>query len=168
MGKSLSLLLTSASLAACCFVGITQAGTALTVLVDRSQLMQLNADPGTVVVGNPSMADVSLNGRQLFISGHSAGETNLMVFDQSGEKIADYDITVMQVGENAMTVFKGSAGGVERLSYACAPICERSMIVGDDSRELSSLIGNNGTKLSFKQSVKDTSVAPAASSSSGH
>lgn len=168
MGKSLSLLLTSASLAAFCFVGITQAGTALTVLVDRSQLMQLNADPGTVVVGNPSMADVSLNGRQLFIHGHSAGETNLMVFDQSGEKIADYDITVTQVGENAMTVFKGTTGGIQRLSYACAPICERSMIVGDDTVALSSLVGDNGTKSNFKQNIKGTSAAPAASSSSGH
>ena len=171
MGKSLSLLLTSASLAALCFVGIAQAGTALTVLVDRSQLMQLSTDPGTVVVGNPSMADVSLNGRQLFIHGHSVGETNLMVFDQSGEKIADYDITVTQGGENAMTVFKGTTNGTQRFSYACAPICEHSMMVGDDSASFNSLIGDNGNKTNFKQGIKASaapSAAPLSSSNPGH
>jgi hypothetical protein len=168
MGKLLSMSLTSASLAASCFIGFANAGEPLTVLVDRSQLMMLSADPGTIVVGNPSMADVSLNGRQLFIHGHSAGETNLLVFSQSGEKIADFDLTVMQVGENALTVFLGSAtNGAARLSYVCAPICERSMIVGDSN--LQGLMTDNQGKVGMAQGVKlstPTTAAPAATTAS--
>lgn len=157
MRISLSLLLTSASLVTSCFIGLANAGTPLTVLVDRSQLMMLSADPGTVVVGNPSMADVSLNGRQLFINGHSVGETNLMVFGQNGEKIADFDVTITQFGENAMTVFTGSSAGTARLSYVCAPICQRSMIVGDSA--LTSLISDNQSKMNFAQGVSSTNLA---------
>ena len=167
MGKSLSLLLTSASLLTSSFVGFANAGTPLTVLVDRSQLMMLSADPGTVVVGNPSMADISVNGRQLFISGHSAGETNLMVFDQSGEKIGDYDITIMQVGENSLTVFKGSPAGTARFSFACAPICERTMMVGDPDPVLQSLVSANTAKYGFSQGIKPGDKPSTGASSSG-
>ncbi len=167
MRISLSVLLTSASLVTSSFVGFANAGTPLTVLVDRSQLMMLSADPGTVVVGNPSMADVSLNGRQLFINGHSAGETNLMVFDQSGEKIGDYDITIMQVGENSLTVFKGSPSGTSRFSFACAPICERTMMVGDPTPPFQSLVGDNQAKYGFSQGIKTGDKPATGASSSG-
>ncbi|HEY4994707.1 MAG TPA: pilus assembly protein N-terminal domain-containing protein [Aestuariivirga sp.] len=165
MRISLSVLLTSASLVTSNFIGFANAGTPLTVLVDRSQLMMLSADPGTVVVGNPSMADVSLNGRQLFINGHSAGETNLLVFDQSGEKIADYDITIMQVGENSLTVFKGTVAGTQKYSFACAPICERAIMPGDESAPLELLLGDNQGKYGFSQGIKpgDKSAAGAPS-----
>ncbi|MEO9167218.1 MAG: pilus assembly protein N-terminal domain-containing protein [Aestuariivirga sp.] len=133
------------------------------MLVDRSQLMMLSADPGTVVVGNPAMADVSLNGRQLFINGHSAGETNLMVFDQSGEKIADFDVTIMQVGENSMTVFTGSVlNGTSRLSYVCAPICERSMVAGDATQSFSTIVSDNQKKTDFAQGTKSASASTSA------
>ena len=159
------MLLTSASLVTSGFIGFANAGTPLTVLVDRSQLMMLSDDPGTVVVGNPSLADVSLNGRQLFINGHSAGETNLLVFDQSGEKIADFDITIMQVGENSLTVFKGTPSGTHRFSFACAPICERTIIAGDESVPYEALVGDNNAKYQFSQGIK--SGDKAAGNSAG-
>lgn len=165
MRISLSVLLMSASLTTSCFIGFADAGTPLTVLVDRSQLMMLSADPGTIVVGNPSMADVSVNGRQLFINGHSAGETNLMVFNQSGEVIGDYDVTIMQVGENSLTVFKGTSNNTQRYSYVCAPICERAFIAGDESAPFNQLVTDNQSKYGFSQGIKPgdkPATAPAA------
>ena len=163
MGKSISMLLAKTGLAIMAVTTTALAGNPISVLVDRSQLMQLTTDPGTVVVGNPSIADVSLNGRQLFIHGRSAGETNLMVFDQSGDKIADFDISIMQVGENAITVFKGSPGvGVSRYSYVCAPICEHTMIAGDEHQPLSNIITDNQTKFGFAQGVKPSTTGPTA------
>lgn len=131
-----------------------QAGAQLTIGVDRSQFMQLNADPGSIIVGNPSIADVSLNGRQLFIHGHSAGETNLIIFDQGGNKIGDYDLSVAQDGSNALIVFTGSTAGTSRLSYVCAPNCERSMAAGDPPPATAALIGVNQTKSDFAQGSK--------------
>lgn len=127
-----------------------QAGTSLVVQMDQSQLMQLTADPGSVIVGNPSIADVSLNGRQLFIHGHSFGETNLMVFDSAGKKIGDYDVTVSHDTENQLSLFVGNATkGANRYSYSCAPNCEASMMVGDDPTVMQQILANNRNKVSF-------------------
>jgi len=161
MFKSISMLIAGVSLACLALTDSALAGTALTVNIDRSQLLELTSDPGTVVVGNPSIADVSINGRQLFINGHSAGETNLMVFDQGGNKIGDYDLSVAADGANAITVFAGStAGGASRLSYVCAPVCQRAMVVGDSTGSLNALINDNNAKTSFAQGVK-SATAPA-------
>jgi hypothetical protein len=126
------------------------AGTSLVVQMDQSQLMQLAADPGSIIIGNPSIADVSLNGRQLFIHGHSFGETNLMIFDTTGKKIGDYDVTVSHDSENQLSLFLGNATkGASRFSYSCAPNCEASMMVGDDPTQMQQILANNRNKVSF-------------------
>lgn len=164
MGKSVSLLLTGASLVTFALTGLAQAGSPLSVTVDRSQLMELTSDPSTIIVGNPSIADVSLNGRQLFIHGRSAGETNLLVFDQGGGKIADFDLSVGQDGSNSVVVFTGSTNaGTSRFSYVCAPTCERSMMVGDTSGAFSTLVSDNQSKNGFAQGAGKSS-----SSQQGH
>ena len=151
MGKSLSLLLVGTSLAFLGFANFAQAGTPLTVTTDHSQLITLSADPGTVVIGNPSIADISLNGRQLFINGHGAGETNLMVFDQGGNKLADYEIAVTQGTDNSMILFASGSTPDQRLSYVCAPNCERSMMVGDNFTDFTNILTGNQTKASDAQ-----------------
>jgi len=140
-----------------------QAEAPLSVAVDHSQMTLLTSDPGTVILGNPSIADVSLNGRQLFIHGRSSGETNLMVFDQGGNKIIDYAVSVTQDGANSVILFAGTGAGTSRLSYVCAPNCDRAMIVGDNSTAFSDLVTNNQMKNGFAQGVK--SSAPSSGSS---
>lgn len=154
MGKSLFIFLASASVALSSLASVAIAGSPLSVLIDRSQLMMLSDEPSTIIVGNPSIADVSLNGRQLFIHGHSAGETNLMVFNQDGTKIVDLELSVIQDGSNSVTVFAGSSNsyrGTVRRSYVCAPNCDPSMVASDDSTSLGNAISNNRNKDSFTQ-----------------
>ena len=166
MSSSFSKLIAGTSVGLLIGLSCAYAGAPLTIGVDRSQLMQLNAEPGTIIVGNPSIADVSLNGRQLFIHGHSAGETNLMVFDQGGNKIADYDLSVAQDGANSLIVFTGSStAGTMRLSYVCAPNCERSMVAGDNSEAFSKILGVNQAKSSFAQGSKASGSAQPAQAS---
>ncbi len=126
------------------------AGTSLVVQMDQSQLMQLASDPGSIIICNPSIADVSLNGRQLFIHGHSFGETNLMIFDAAGKKIGDYDVTVSHDTENQLSLFIGNATkGSNRYTYSCAPNCEQNMMVGDDPTTMQQILANNRNKVSF-------------------
>ena len=159
MGKLLSVLMMGVGIGMTFIDSSAQAASPLNVLVDRSQLLQLSGEAGTIIVGNPSIADVSLNGRQLFIHGHSAGETNLMVFDQAGKKIADYDLSVTQDGDNSLIVFTGTSNGSTRMSYVCAPNCERSMAAADPTG--GNVVQSNSTKFGFAQATKGT-VAPAA------
>jgi hypothetical protein len=145
----------------------SQAGTALIVQMDQSQLMQLNADPSSIIVGNPSIADVSVNGRQLFIHGHSFGETNLMIFDTAGKKIGDYDVTVSHDTENQLSLFLGNATkGTNRYTYSCAPNCEQNMMVGDDTGVMQQVLANNRNKLSFAQGTTAVDVGGNSVSSS--
>jgi len=172
MVKSFSMFLAGVCFACVNLSSFVQAGTPLNVTVDYTQLMMLTSDPSTVVVGNPSIADVTINGRQLFVHGHSAGETNLMIFDQGGSKIGDYEVSVAQDTSNTLAVFSAtSSSGVSRLSYVCAPLCERSLQVGDNVAGFSNVLGNVQQKISLAQGSTTSGAAasnPAAAAASPH
>lgn len=147
------------------FGGMAFAGTPLTVQIDHSQLIALQSDPGTIIVGNPSIADVSVNGKQMFVHGHAFGDTNLMIFDISGNKIADYDLSVGNSSSNQVTLFLGSAtNGTVRYTYSCAPSCEAAMMVGDPSSYLNKVVGDNRAKTDYASGVKSSDLTPKLSS----
>jgi hypothetical protein len=132
---------------------------ALTVQVDKSQLITVSSEPGTVVIGNPSIADVSINGKQVFVHGHSFGDTNLLILDTAGNQIANFDLTVAQNNENAVALFAGP----NRFSYTCAPLCETTMQVGDAFSFTESIIKLNQGKSELATGKKSAeAAAPAA------
>ena len=144
--------------------GSAFAGSPLVVQMDQSQLMQLTADPGSIIIGNPSIADVSLNGRQLFIHGHSFGETNLMIFDMGGKKIGDYDVTVSHDSENQLSLYMGNATkGVARYTYSCAPNCEQNMMVGDEPTWMQQVLANNRSKVAYATSTRSDDAGGSGS-----
>jgi hypothetical protein len=114
---ALALLHTSASLAA----------QQLVVKTDQTQLISVSGSPGTVVIGNPSIADVTVHGNKLFVHGRAYGTTNLIILDENGNQLSNLDITVMLGGENNLQIYKAGA----RYSYVCAPGCEGTLQSGD-------------------------------------
>ncbi len=141
-----------------------QAGSPLTVEMDQSQPMLLTGDVGSVIIGNPSIADASLNGRQLILHGHSFGETNLVIFDTNGKKLADFDITVAHNSPNQLSMFVGSTTyPAQRFTYSCAPNCEANMMVGDNTDWLGKVVGANRLKNDYKTGVKTSDLSPKTS-----
>src|SRR5690606_22683345 len=63
--------------------------------IDQSALLSTVATPRVVIVGNPSIADVSLQGSRLVITGRSYGSTNLILLDQNGSTISEMPLTVV-------------------------------------------------------------------------
>ena len=116
---ALAFLQTSASLAA----------QELIVKTDQTQLISVSGTPGTVVIGNPSIADVTVHGNKLFVHGRAYGSTNLIILDENGNQLSALDITVMLGGENNLQIYKAGA----RFSYVCAPGCEGTLQSGDAS-----------------------------------
>ena len=114
---ALAFLHTSASLAA----------QQLVVKTDQTQLISVSGNPGTVVIGNPSIADVTVHGNKLFVHGRAYGTTNLIILDENGNQLSSLDITVMLGGENNLQIYKAGA----RYSYVCAPGCEGTLQSGD-------------------------------------
>ncbi len=99
----------------------------ITIESDKTQMITVAVKPGTVVVGNPSIADISINGNQVFVHGHGYGNTNIIILDTQGNQLANFDVTVKQSISNAVTLFRSSS----RYSMACDPICEFNLQPGD-------------------------------------
>ena len=60
----------------------------LTVKVDQTVPLKLNAPANSVVVGNATVADVSVHdAKTLLVTGKAFGSTNLTVLDRSGNTI---------------------------------------------------------------------------------
>lgn len=108
---------------------IANEGGPISVNVNMARILRINAPAATVVVGNPGIADVTIQDPQtLILTGKSYGQTNLIVLDNLGNPIADTLIEVQQMQAGVMTVYQGQA----RTSLACAPVCQSVVMMGDD------------------------------------
>lgn len=108
--------------------GAAASAEPITVYTDQSRIITLPRPAGTIIVGNPSIADVTIQGQQVLLHARSFGETNVIILDEAGQHIADYEVTVQLGGSNDVAVFKGGS----RFTYVCAPDCEATLRVGDD------------------------------------
>ena len=102
--------------------------SAINVNVDQAKLVKLPSRVATIVVGNPLIADVTLqNGGILVVTGKGYGATNFIAMDRTGEVLVDRQIQVEGPTDQLVTVYRG----VERESYSCMPICQRRITLGD-------------------------------------
>jgi len=100
----------------------------ISVNVDQAKLVKLPAKVATIVVGNPLIADVTLqNGGILVVTGKGYGATNFIAMDRTGEVLVDRQIQVEGPTDDLVTVYRG----VDRETYSCMPICQRRMTLGD-------------------------------------
>ena len=80
----------------------------ISVNVDQAKLMKLPARVSTIVVGNPMIADVTLqNGGIVVVTGKGYGATNFIAMDRSGEVLVDRQIQVEGPTEDLVTVYRG-------------------------------------------------------------
>jgi len=101
----------------------------VTINVDQAQVMQLPERVATVVIGNPLIADATLqSGGVLVVTGKGYGATNLQALDRAGRVLMNKTVQVLGPGtEDIVVVYKG----VERETYSCASECQRRITLGD-------------------------------------
>ncbi len=105
-----------------------EAGSTVQVPVDQARVIKLTGQPGTIVVGNPSIADVNLRGEKLLVvQGKTYGTTNVIILAKDGEQIANMDVLVGASNKHGLAIYS-SAG---RRSFRCKPFCEGEMNAGD-------------------------------------
>lgn len=108
-------------------------GGMVTLALDHARVMRVMADIGTIIIGNPAIADVSMpDPSTMILTGKSFGETNLVMLDPEGEIIAEQTIQVTTRGQNTVSVFRGT----QRTTFACSPTCEVRPTPGDDTEQL--------------------------------
>ena len=92
--------------------GVSQSAMAASnvvqVLVDQATLVRLDRPAAEIVVGNPSIADVSVqSGKVLVVTGKSFGETNLIVMDADGKVVANRQLIVQEPRTGFVTMYRG-------------------------------------------------------------
>ena len=117
--------------------------TAATILnVDQAKLVKLPTRVATIVVGNPLIADVTLQtGGVIVVTGKGYGATNFIAMDRAGEVLVDRVIQVEGPTDQLITIYRG----VERESYSCMPICQQRVTLGDGDKYFKSAIDQAGS-----------------------
>ena len=132
--------------AACLANGATAAGDLIDVTIDFAKVVRLESPAATIVIGNPGIADATVEDEQtLVLTGKAAGTTNLIVLDQAGEAIVD---TVLRVSSNVQQLTTVFYGG-ERQTYSCAPTCEQVISVGDEATSFENATAQIQTRQQF-------------------
>jgi len=100
----------------------------LDVVVDRSRLVKMPDRVATIVIGNPLIADASLQqGGLMVLTGKGYGTTNLIALDRKGNALLEKIVQVHGPRQDVVVVFRG----VNRETYSCAPLCNPTITLGD-------------------------------------
>ena len=133
-------------------------GDKIAVNVDQAKLVKLPPKVATIIVGNPLIADVTLQGGGVVVvTGKGYGATNFIAMDRAGDILVDRLIQVESPSDQIVTVYKG----VDRESYSCMPICQRRVTLGDADKYFSATIDQAGS-LSSQAAGSAASAGPGA------
>jgi hypothetical protein len=107
------------------------------VSLDQATLLRLPDRTATIIVGNPLIADASLQtGGQMVITGKGYGMTNIIALDRAGNVLMQRNVVVEGPAGDVVVVYKG----VDRETYSCTPMCERRITLGDGKTYFDSVI----------------------------
>ena len=108
------------SLSAAAIAAAETPSAPLSVSAGAAARIMLNAPVRDIVVGDPTVADVSLvNERILVVMGKKAGATTVLAFDAHGRALADRTVVVSDVPAQAIVFQRGATAA----TYACGDRC---------------------------------------------
>jgi Flp pilus assembly secretin CpaC len=116
----------------------------VSINLDQAHILRLPDRVATIVIGNPLIADATLqNGGVLVVTGKGYGSTNVVALDRTGRVLLNQSVQVLgPPGDDLVTVYKG----VERESYSCAPDCERRITLGDSPAYFNATLTQSSTR----------------------
>ncbi len=140
---------------------------AIAVHLDQAKILKLPDRAATVVIGDPLIADLSIQpGHLAVVTGKAYGATNVVVLDKSGAVLLEKNIEVKGPdNEPLVVVYRG----LTRQTYSCTPDCSPRATLGDTSKDdfdKDSGIPTDYFSKTLNQSVTRANQAVAAGS--GH
>lgn len=152
---SITLLAGAAVVAAALFAAPTRAtANDLVVRYDQSTLLKLPRPVVDIIIGNPSIADVAVQGgNMLVITGKSFGVTNIIALDSERNVIQDQRLVVIRDEARVLNLHKGAA----RFSYNCAPNCNPTLTIGDETAHFDGIGKSTDKKLKMGDSSAENS-----------
>ena len=154
--------------------GMIDGERCLVILNDHMRRVPLGRAAGTIMVGNPTIADVTVLGSDMmFVSARSIGSTNIIALDQQGHEIATFTVFVREPRIKRVVLREAGIAS----NYQCAPQCERALAQSDSpeaygaaSGQVSADIGLDQTAIGLQSGANpntDPSALGAAAASGG-
>jgi len=121
MTLSRSLFPVAALLATAALAMPASAGAGIEVTMNQARIVKLSRAADTVVIGNPAIADASVqDASTIVLTGKGFGVTNLVVLDSDGSPIIDEQVTVVRQAASSVRIYRRS----EVQTMSCTPYCE--------------------------------------------
>jgi hypothetical protein len=100
----------------------------IVVRLDQAALFKVPDRAATVVIGNPLIADVTLQAGNIgVVTAKGYGATNVIVLDVGGVVLMEKPIVVTSP-DHVVFVYRGPS----RVTYSCNPDCSARVNLGDD------------------------------------
>lgn len=114
----------------------------INVEANKSTPFRVNGKASSVVIGNPTVADVAVHSDNLlFITGRTSGTTNLLIFNEAGQQLYSGDVVVSSDTKTFLSVNRAGQNN----TYDCAPRCNSVIAVGDDTAYFERVLEQNRT-----------------------
>jgi Pilus formation protein N terminal region len=131
----------------------------LIVRYDQSQLLRLPRPVTEIIVGNPSIADVTVQGgNMLVVTGKTFGITNVIALDSERNVIQDQRVVVERDDKRIVNLNRGGM----RQSYSCTPNCSPTLVIGDDPAFFNQVLQHASGKVKFSDSSGEAASQAAA------
>ena len=102
----------------------------LIVKYDQSQLLRLPRPAAEIIIGNPAIADISVQaGNLLVVTGKTFGITNMIVPRRRAATSSRTSASWCKRDEAKVVNLQR---GTQRQSYNCTPQCNPSITIGDE------------------------------------
>ncbi|MBX9803840.1 MAG: pilus assembly protein N-terminal domain-containing protein [Caulobacteraceae bacterium] len=107
--------------------GTAQTGS-LNIEIDQAQRVQLRGPAGSVIVGNPAIADVTVvDSNTLYITGKGYGVTEIVAVDTIGRTVFQSQVVVTDgTGAGRVRVWRGGQATEMACAASCSPTLRSS------------------------------------------
>ena len=127
------------------------------VELNHSKALYLPAPVATVMVSNPAIADVSIQGSKLlYVLARSYGRTDFIALNAEGKQVAHFDIDVIAPKTSAVTLLRGTA----QTTYSCTPRCEPVPDPSDGREAFNTAMGQS---MAMRAMGSSSAMAPTGS-----
>ncbi len=128
----------------------------LRIEVNKASILKLVSTPSTIIIGNPAIADVSVQDNNIVVlTGKSSGRTNIIILDDKGNTLYNYDLAVQEEQTNNLTMFNGS----KQASFSCAPYCESIINANDDIEVFTNNLGAISARMAQVEGAASAAAA---------
>ncbi len=118
----LAAVLASATVLFAPAIGTAQSAS-MNVEIDQAQRVQLRGPAGSVIVGNPAIADVTVvDSNTLYITGKGYGVTEVVAVDQIGRTVFQSQVIVTDgAGSGRVRVWRAGQATEMACAASCSP-----------------------------------------------